>query len=138
MLDLGSEIERQLRKLIVHCPHDIQGMFRSVQEIRVPERNVCRAFTHLPSDVFQDYIPCQNKEPSFVHWWDRAVRAQVQTATTCFDVARRAEGAVVLQLGVFVQCWQCATRWNRERKSFQIRFRRPSEADHARNITAGF
>src|SRR5262245_65882809 len=86
MLDLRGKVERQGRKLLVHCPNHTERVFWSVQKVGIAECDVRSARADLLADVLQDHILRQDKESAAVHRWNRAMSAQMQAAPTRFHI----------------------------------------------------
>ena len=87
MLDLGREVEGQVRVLAVQCTRDAQGVGGAVQEVGIPEREVTGAGRDLAPRVGEHRRHGHGKEPAAVDGHDRAVTAQVLAAAAGLDVA---------------------------------------------------
>src|SRR6266850_4833805 len=86
VLDLRREIKSQMRKLLVHRANDTHGVPRSVQKIRVSERDVRRACMHLTSNVLKNDDFRNEEEAPVIDRHDRAMETVMETTTTGLDV----------------------------------------------------
>src|SRR5262245_9508090 len=88
VLDLGGEVERQLRELVVHPADDSHRMAGSVQKIGIAKSYVTRSGTHLIANLGHHRLERCYEKASVINRRDRAVRAPVQASSTRFDVPR--------------------------------------------------
>ena len=80
VLDLDGGVEGEEGMLRVHRLHDPQGMGRTVEEVRITERDVLRAGRDLLPDVGEDHLARHHPEAPVVHRDDGAVAAEVLAA----------------------------------------------------------
>src|SRR5207247_10490062 len=102
VLDFCGEIKSYFRKLCVHPAGDAKRMPGSIQKIRIAKRDVPRARSYEPANVFKNNLLRYYEESSVVHWWDRAMRTDMQTPAARFDVTHKTLLAVALELLVML------------------------------------
>src|SRR5439155_5309079 len=101
-----GDVEGHVRKFRVEGARHREGVARAVQKIGIAERDVSRAGRHELADVRLDRLGGDDEEPPAVHWWDRAVAAEVLAPAARLDVAGELELTVALELRVALQLRQ--------------------------------
>ena len=126
VLDLGREVERELRPLRVQPPGDLQRMAGPVQEIGIAEGDVSRAGRDLGADVGEHHVRRHHEEPPAVNGHHRAMPAQVQAAAARLHVRGGVHVAVVVVSRVSGR--------RRQRRAVRDRERKPRPYRAAREV----
>src|ERR1041384_6544533 len=88
MFNLNGHIVGQLWKFRMQCLHQGDGMPDTVKKIRIAEGDVLSPGRDLLSDILQDHVTLHNAKTSLIDRHNRAMAAQVLTATARLGVAR--------------------------------------------------
>src|SRR6266567_6269801 len=80
-----------------------------IQKIWIAKRNVPRARSYEPANVFKNNLLRHYEKASIVHWWDRAMRTEMQTPAARFDITHQPLLAVVLELRVMLKRHKCVS-----------------------------
>src|SRR5262245_45202739 len=90
VLNLDGHIVGQLWECCMQCLHQGDGMPDAIKKVRIAEGDVLGSSRHLLSDILQDHVTLHNAETSRIDWHNRAMAAEVLTATARLGVARDA------------------------------------------------
>src|SRR5919106_2864218 len=98
-------------------------MARSVQKIRITERDVGGAGPHLLSNILEHDRLGNQKEPTLVHWHDGAMQAMMLAPATRLDVADHLVRPVPFKLRIASQRRKVLPKrdWKLQRRAFQER-----------------
>src|SRR5215510_11642322 len=87
MFDLDRDIVGEIRMRLVKRVDDSHGVRRTVEEIRIAERDVLSAGRYLRRYVREDDVGLHDAELAVVDRNDRTVPAEVPAAAACLRVS---------------------------------------------------
>ena len=87
VLDLDGDIVGQSREFAVECADDVEGVARTVEEIRVAEGDVLRAGGDLTANVLEHDLGLDNSELAVIDGDEGAVAAHMLAAAAGFRVS---------------------------------------------------
>src|SRR3989441_2969933 len=90
VFNLNRYIIGKLGKLRMQCLHQGDSMTNAVEKIRIAKGDVLGPSRDLLSDIRQDHVTLHNPETPLIDWHNRAMAAQVLTATARLGIARDA------------------------------------------------
>src|SRR5262245_60169552 len=124
MLDLGREIEGELRELGVHRSRDAQRVPGPVEEISVGERDEGCAHPHLLPDIIEHNVRGHGHNPPPIDRRDRTVTTLMQTPACGLHITGEPLHAVRYEARVAAQRRKRGALWDdKKRKALDPRLR---------------
>src|SRR5262249_19499443 len=102
VLDLGRDVERDVRKLRMELATEGQRVARAVEEVGIAERDVARAARDELANVRHHDVARHDEEPAVVHGRDRAVATPMLAPAAALHVAREPAPTLALPMRVLL------------------------------------
>ena len=80
----------------MHCQYNTQRMLRPVEEVWITKGDVGCSSRNLTTNILENDLRWEHKEPATVHRRYRTMRTEVQTAATGLHIAGNAAVSLML------------------------------------------